>query len=386
MVLRFNWLFFCFLILIFSIAHADSLQPMLTPIVPKIDAAGYVLLDTNSGMVLAQSNADQRRAPASLTKIMTSYIISLALKQGQIHLDDSVLISKRAWQTGGSKMFIKVGDHVSVRDLMQGIIVDSGNDASIAMAEHVAGSEDAFVHLMNQQAARLGMTGTHFTDVNGLPDPNHFTTPRDMAILAQALIRDFPQDYRWYSQKWFTYNGIRQPNRNRLLWRNPDVDGIKTGHTQDAGFCLVASAREKNTRLISVIMGAPSDEKRAQDSQKLLTYGFRFFESKKLASATQALANPPVWFGTQPTVSVGVAHDLYVSVPINTLSKRIKTNLNLTNPLRAPIKKGQTLGTIDVVLSDKVLAQTPLIALQEIPKAGFIRSLVDHISLLFQRL
>lgn len=385
MVLRFNWLF-CFLILISSIAHADSLQPTLTPIVPKIDAAGYVLLDTNSGMVLAQSNADQRRAPASLTKIMTSYIISLALKQGQIHLDDSVLISKKAWQTGGSKMFIKIGDHVSVRDLMQGIIVDSGNDASIAMAEHVAGSEDAFVHLMNQQAAQLGMTGTHFTDVNGLPDPNHFTTPRDMAILAQALIRDFPQDYRWYSQKWFTYNGIRQPNRNRLLWRNPEVDGIKTGHTQDAGFCLVASAREQNTRLISVIMGAPSDEKRAQDSQKLLTYGFRFFECKKLASATQALASPPVWFGTQSTVSVGVAHDLYVSVPINTSSKRIKTNLNLTNPLRAPIKKGQPLGTIDIVLSDKVLAQTPLIALQEIPRAGFIRSLADHISLLFQRL
>ncbi len=369
---------------VIPITAPASMQPTLTPIVPKIDAVGYLLMDARSGTILASSNLDKRLAPASLTKIMTSYVISIALREGRIHLDDQVVVSKKAWQTGGSKMFIKVGDHVSVRDLIQGIIVDSGNDACISMAEHIAGSEDTFVSFMNQQAAQLGMTGTHFTDVNGLPDPNHYTTPRDMAILARALIHNFPQDYAWYSQKWFTYRGIKQPNRNRLLWRNPNVDGIKTGHTDDAGFCLVASAKQKNMRLISVVMGAPSDESRAQDSQKLLTYGFHFYESRKLYSSETVLAQPSLWFGTRPKIPVGLAKDLFVNIPLGQ-ARNLKTTLTFDQPLRAPTQKGQTLGTLEVTLHGKLLITVPLIALQTIPKGGMMRILADHISLLFQR-
>jgi len=339
-------------------------------------------MDANSGVILASKNPDQRMAPASLTKMMTSYMVSGALKAGRIHLDDGVLVSESAWRTGGSKMFIKVGDRVPVRDLMQGIIVDSGNDACVAIAEHIAGSQDAFVNLMNQQAALLGMKNTHFMDANGLPDPQHYTTPRDMATLGRALIIDYPEDYKWYSQKWFTYNGIKQPNRNRLLWRDPTVDGIKTGHTDDAGFCLVSSALRNNTRLIAVVMGASSDAARADDSQKLLTYGFRFFESQKLFDKNAALKQVRVWLGEEKQISVGLSQPLYVSIPAGQ-GANLKTDVQVNNSIKAPIKKGQALGTVTVTLNGKTVTTAPVVALQDNPEGGIFRRMSDRIHLLF---
>ena len=359
-------------------------QPTLTPIAPSINAKAYLLMDAYSGNILASENIDEQLVPASLTKMMTSYVISMALKEGRIHPNDLVSISEAAWKTGGSKMFVKVGDKVAVRDLMQGIIVDSGNDACVAMAEYVAGSEESFVNLMNQAAMQLGMRHTHFMDVDGLPESNHYSTARDMAILARALILDFPEDYKWYSQKWFAYNGIKQPNRNRLLWRNPDVDGIKTGHTNNAGFCLAASGQKNGMRLITIVMGAPSDEMRAQDSQKLLTYGFRFFESQKLYAATTKLASPRVWFGQRPKVDVGLARDLYATLPAG--QNKVATTTMVFKPnLLAPIKKGDVVGSINVVLNDKPIATAPLIALDTVPKGGVWRKLVDHMSMWFHK-
>jgi D-alanyl-D-alanine carboxypeptidase (penicillin-binding protein 5/6) len=357
-------------------------QPQLTPVVPNVNANGFVLMDGASGKILASKNLDQRVEPASLTKMMTSYIVSMALREGRIHLDDLVPISEAAWRTGGSKMFVKVNDHVAVRDLMQGIIVDSGNDACVAMAEFVAGSQDSFVGLMNQEAQRLGMTGTHFMDVNGLPDPNHYTTPHDMAVLARALIYDFPEDYKWYSQKWFAYNGIKQPNRNRLLWRDPSVDGVKTGHTDGAGFCLVASGQRNGTRLISVVMGAPTDAARADDSEQLLTFGFRFFETHKLYSANSELIKARIWSGETEQLPVGVLQDTYVTIPPGQYNN-LKTNLTLNNQIKAPVQKGQTLGNLNVTLNGKPVSTIPLVALQDDPKGGIWRRMVDHIRLWF---
>lgn len=359
-------------------------QPLITPIPPTSNANGYVLMDAYSGQILATKNPDQRMEPASLTKMMTSYIISAALRVGRIHLDDLVPISQAAWKTGGSKMFVKVGDQVRVRDLMQGIIVDSGNDACVAMAEFVAGSPEGFVSLMNQQAALLGMTGTHFMDVDGLPDPNHYTTPRDMATLARALILDFPEDYKWYSQKWFTYNHIKQPNRNRLLWRDPSVDGVKTGHTENAGFCLVASAQRNGMRLISVVMGAPTDESRASDNEQLLTYGYRFFKSHKLYSANQAITQARVWLGANKEVPVGFNHDFYVTIPPGQY-KNLKANMTLHTSTKAPVANGQIVGNMTITLNNKPLLTAPLVALQADPTGGIWRRLADHVVLWFHR-
>lgn len=362
-----------------------SKQAYIVPTPPSIDATGYVLMDANSGQILASKNPDQRMAPASLTKMMTSYIVSAALDAKRVKLDDLVLISEDAWRTGGSKMFVRVGNRVPVRDLMQGMIVDSGNDACVALSEFVAGSQDAFVNLMNQQAAILGMKGTHFMDVNGLPDAGHFTTPRDMALLARALVLDFPQDYQWYSQKWFTYNNIRQPNRNRLLWNDNSVDGIKTGHTDEAGFCLVASAQRKGTRLISVVMGAPSDNSRATDSGALLNYGFRFYASHKLYNANKALTSSRVWFGENSQTPIGTERDIYVTLPINQ-DAELKTAMDINNPLEAPIKKGQVLGNITISLGDKVLTTQPLIALADNGKGSWLKRLMDEAHLSLSRL
>ena len=370
---------------VIPITAPTAVQPTLTPIAPSVNAKAYLLMDAYSGKILANKNIDERVAPASLTKMMTSYIVSMALKQGHIHLTDLATISEAAWKTGGSKMFVKVGDKVSVQDLMQGMIVDSGNDACVAMAEYVAGSQESFVNLMNQQARRLGMKNTHFVDVDGLPDPNHYTTARDMSILARALILDFPEDYKWYSQKWFSYNGIKQPNRNRLLWRAADVDGIKTGHTNEAGFCLAASGKKNTLRLITIVMGAPSDEMRAQDSQKLLTYGFRFFESRKLYHANVNLSTTRIWFGQRSQIKVGLAQDLYATLPLGT-SKKFSTTMTFTPNLKAPIKKGEVIGQINVILNDKTIASAPLVALENLSKAGIWRSLVDRINLLFDKI
>lgn len=357
-------------------------RPLVTPTPPNVNAKGYFLMDAYSGKELASSNPDQRMAPASLTKMMTSYIVSAALREGRIHLNDLVPISQNAWKTGGSKMFVKVGDQVPVADLMQGIIVDSGNDACVAMAEFLAGSEESFVHLMNQEAARLGMKDTHFMDVDGLPDPNHYSTPRDMATLARALVFDYPEDYKWYSQKWFTYNNIKQPNRNRLLWRDASVDGIKTGHTDEAGFCLVASAQRNDTRLISVVMGAPTDAARADDNEKLLTYGFRFFQTRRLYEANAPLTQVRVWQGELKEMPVGLAHDLYITVPTGQASQT-KANLNLNTPLKAPIKKGEVVGTMEVTLNGTALTTVKLVALKDDALGGLWRRLVDKIAMYF---
>lgn len=358
--------------------------PQIIPTAPVINAKGFILIDAYSGKILAGNNFDQRMPPASLTKMMTSYVVSAAIREGRIHMTDMVPVSEAAWKTGGSKMFIKVGSQVPVSDLMQGIIVDSGNDACVAMAEFVAGSQDSFVNLMNQQAVRLGMTSTHFMDVDGLPDPNHYSSPRDIAMLGRSLIFDFPEDYKWYSQKWFTYNGIKQPNRNRLLWRDPTVDGIKTGHTDEAGFCLAASAVRNGMRLISVVMGAPTDAARADDSQKLLTYGFRFFETHKLYNAGASLAQAKVWFGAQPNLDIGVLHDFYVTIPVGQY-KNLKANIALTSPLKAPLKKGDTVGKLEIALNDKIITSEPLVALQADPEGNLFQRLKDRIVLYFTR-
>lgn len=353
-------------------------QPTFTPGTPNLDATGYILLDANSGKILAQKNADQRMAPASLTKLMSLYIISAAIKNGQIHWDDKVRISSKAWKTEGSRMFVKVGDEVPVKDLLQGVIVASGNDATVALAEYIAGTEDAFVSMMNQEAKILGMTGSHFIDSTGLPNKDHYSTAHDLAILTQAYIKNFPEDYSFYSEKWFTYNGIKQPNRNRLLWRYQYADGLKTGHTNEAGYCLVGSAKKDGMRLISVVLGENNDQARTEDSIRLMTYGFRFFETHRLYNATTPLVQARVWQGEKTDVPLGLTDDLYVTVPTGQY-KRLQATMALNNPLKAPIVKGTVYGTLNVMLNNQVVASKPLIALDNNPQGGFLRRAADSV-------
>lgn len=366
-----------------SVSNNNLSVPLITPPAPSINAKGYVLMDAQSGQILAQSNMDQRMEPASLTKMMTMYVVSQTLQSGRIHLDDSVTVSEKAWRTGGSRMFIKVGTQVKVNELVQGIVVDSGNDACTAMAEYIAGNESLFAVLMNQAATEIGMKNTHYVDSTGLPAPEHFSTPYDMALLARALINHFPEHYDWYKQKWFTYNGIRQPNRNRLLWRDSIFDGIKTGHTDSAGYCLVASGVRDGMRLIAVVMGAPSDTDRANDTQALLDYGFRFFETHKLFTAQQPLANPRVWLGQRKTIQMGLSRDLYVTIAKGRYNE-LKANLNLDSKLKAPIKAGDVYGKVTIKLNDKLLTEAPLVALQSDNQGGTWSRLTDRIALFFK--
>lgn len=359
-------------------------QPIITPTAPNLDLKGYILIDAASGKVLAEKNADLRMAPASLTKLMSLYIISSALKSGSIHLDDKVRISTKAWQTTGSRMFVKVNDEVPVKDLLQGIIVASGNDASVAMAEYIAGTEETFASMMNAQAKNLGMNNSHFLDSTGLPNPNHYSTPRDLATLAQAITKNFPEDYKLFSEKWFVYNGIRQPNRNRLLWRFQYADGLKTGHTDDAGFCLVSSAIKNGMRLISVVMGAASDEARTEDSIRLLTYGFRFFETHKLYSGSTALTKARVWKGTDKEVPMGLVRDFYVTIPTGQY-KNIQAIIQLDDHIKAPIIKGQSYGKLNVMLNNQIIASEPLIALKNDEKGGLWRRMTDTFRFSFNK-
>lgn len=360
-------------------------QPVFTPSAPNIDAKGYILIDASSGNVLAEKNADQRMAPASLTKLMSLYIISTALKNGAIHPNDKVRVSEKAWHTGGSRMFIKVNDEVPVKDLMQGIIVASGNDATVAMAEYIAGIEDSFVSMMNTQAKNLGMSNTHYFDSTGLPNAEQYSTPRDLATLAQAITQQYPEDYRLFSQKWFTYNGIRQPNRNRLLWRFQYADGLKTGHTDDAGYCLVSSAVKDGTRLISVVMGAPSDLARSEDSIRLLTYGFRFFETHKLYNASNQITQVRVWRGKEKHVALGVANDFYITLPVGQY-KNVQASVQLNEPIKAPIIKGQPYGTLIISLNNHTVSSRPLVALADNAKGGILRNMTDTLSFSYNRL
>lgn len=355
-------------------------QPiMFTPGTPSIDAKAYILIDANSGKVLAEKNAGTHLAPASLTKLMSLYVISGALKNGSIHPDDQVRISTKAWKTSGSRMFIKAGDEVSVKDLMQGIIVDSGNDATVAMAEYVAGTEETFTSIMNAQAKNMGMNNSHFLDSTGLPNPDHYSTARDLALLAQNITQTYPEDYKLFSEKSFTYNHIHQSNRNRLLWHYQYADGLKTGHTDDAGYCLVASSVKDGMRLISVIMGAPNDQTRTEDSIRLLTYGYRFFETHKLYNASTELTRARVWKGVTKDTALGVSNTLYVTLPIGQY-RNIETNIQLNPSIKAPIIKGQTYGTINIVLNKQILASQPLVALENNSSGGIWRGVVDSVS------
>ncbi|HBC56957.1 MAG TPA: serine-type D-Ala-D-Ala carboxypeptidase [Gammaproteobacteria bacterium] len=372
------WQLFCLL----SVLYTGTLLATVIPAPPQIAARGYVLQDFHSGKILVQALADQRMEPASLTKMMTVYVVSHELKEGNIKNDDLVPISKRAWQAEGSRMFVEVNSQVKLEDLLKGVIIQSGNDASIALAEYVAGSEEAFVSLMNHHAARLGMLGSHFENSTGLPSPNHFSTPLDMAKLAQAVIRDFPLHYNWYSQKDFTYNDIKQYNRNKLLWRDQSVDGIKTGHTESAGFCLVASAEKEGMRLVSVVMGTDSENARAAASQQLLSYGFRFYQTHRLYSIGEQLFTTRVWMGKLKELPLGLNEELYVTIPRGKYDQ-LETNMLIDDVIRAPIESQEQIGQVQVILESMEVAQRPLVALTEVEEGSLWRRLIDQLILLF---
>ena len=357
--------------------------PAIVPAAPTIAAEAWLLIDYNSGRVLAEQNSQQRVEPASLTKLMTAYIVLYEMRNGSIGASDQVRVSEKAWRMKGSRMFIEVNNLVSVEELLKGMIIQSGNDATVALAEHVAGTEGAFVELMNQHARTMGMTGTHFTNSTGWPDPEHYTTPHDLAILSRALIRDFPEHYSWYRIKEYTYNSIRQFNRNRLLWLDDRVDGIKTGHTESAGYCLVASAEQDDMRLISVVLGTDSENARAAASRKLLNYGFRFYETFLLHHAKEPLQNMRIWKGEQETLPLGLQNDLYITIPRGQRNK-VKANMTLETMLVAPAKKGQAYGNVNIMLGDEELSQQPLVALEDVPEGGLWRQMVDTVMLMFQ--
>ncbi|WP_217512676.1 serine hydrolase [Vibrio metschnikovii] len=363
--------------------------PTVIPDAPQIAAKGYVLMDYHSGKILAEKEMNTKLSPASLTKMMTSYVIGQELNRGNISLNDDVVISENAWAKNypdSSKMFIEVGTSVKVRDLNKGIIIQSGNDACVAMAEHIAGSEDAFVDLMNAWASSLNMTNTHFANVHGLDHPELYSTPYDMALLGQALIRDVPDEYALYAEQKFTYNGITQYNRNGLLWdKSMNVDGIKTGHTTNAGYSLVSSATEGNMRLIAVVMGTKDINSRKTESKKLLSYGFRFFETVAPHKAGETFVNETIWMGDKPTVALGVKQDTYVTLPRGQ-TKDLTASFVLEKELKAPINKGDVVGTLYYQVQGNEIAQYPLMALEDVKEGGLLSRLWDYLVLLFKSL
>ncbi|MBU40294.1 MAG: D-alanyl-D-alanine carboxypeptidase [Pseudomonadota bacterium] len=376
------------LFLVFSLllmSGQASAQAVLIPSPPQIAGSSWVLMDPLSGRVIMEHNSNERLPPASLTKMMTAYIVERELDEGRISMSDMVPISVKAWRTEGSRTFVQEGTSVSVEDLLKGVIIQSGNDASVALAEFVAGSEGAFVDIMNQQAQLLGMKDTHFENATGLPSADHFSTAYDLAVLARHIIQDYPENYPLYAQKHFTYNNIRQPNRNSLLWRDDSVDGLKTGHTEEAGYCLVASAKRGETRLIATVMGTSSSEARAQEVQKMLNYGFRYFETERLFRAGQELMASRVWGGQADEVSVGMPEDIYVTIPRGS-REQLESVVDLDSVIKAPIKVGDELGRVRVVLDGETLVDESVLALTEVPEGGLFKRIWDAIKLFFVQL
>ncbi|MGB5257894.1 MAG: D-alanyl-D-alanine carboxypeptidase family protein [Woeseiaceae bacterium] len=372
------------LLLLFVTAIAQSAEPMPTPAPPVIGAKSYLVIDARTGHEIAALNPDTALAPASLTKLMTTYVVFAALKQGQIQLEDEVTVSEKAWRTQGSRMFIEVGTRVTIEDLVAGMIVQSGNDASVALAEHIAGTESVFAELMNQYSAKLGMLSSYFVNATGLPAEGHVTTARDLTTLARALIEEFPEYYgRWHSMKEFTYNGIKQNNRNSLLWRDDSVDGLKTGHTDDAGYCLVSSAKRDNMRIISAVMGTSSNKARTDGSQALLSYGFRFFETRLLFKAGEAITTARIWKSANETSRLGVLEDLYITVRRGSYNT-LESTLDIPTVIEAPIAAGQPVAALKVHLGDQELLNVPLRALDDSPVGSMWQRARDSISLWFE--
>ena len=351
---------------------------------PALAVKAYLLQDFNSGDFIASYKKDERVEPASLTKIMTAYVTFDAIQHGHLKLDQTLPVSEKAWKVEGSKMFIEPNKPVIVDDLLHGMIIQSGNDASIALAEGVAGSEAQFADMMNKQAAKLGLSSTHFMNATGLPDKNHYTTANDLALLAIALIRDFPLEYRrLYSIKEYTYNKITQPNRNRLLWLDANVDGMKTGHTDTAGYCLIASSKRGNSRLVSVVLGAVTEAMRASESQKLLNYGFQFYESTIVYKQAQTIDTLRVYKGQDKTVAATLNKDFYLTLPKGDYA-RVKANMTSQQPLIAPIKAGQEIGKISFSLDGKIINQQMLVAAKAVGEAGFFGRMLDSVKLMVQ--
>ena len=382
---------YSFLIILFSgLAHHAAAKQFL-PDAPKINAKAWILIDADTGYVIAENNADETLPPASLAKMMTTYITSKEIEENRLKEDDLVLISDNAWELGGAKtdgstMFLSPRSKVPVIDLMRGVIIQSGNDAAIALAEHINGGETAFADNMNFQAELLGMTNTYYANSTGLPAEGMVTTARDLTQLAKAIINEHPQYYSIYSEKYFSHNNINQPNRNRLLWRDSSIDGLKTGHTEEAGYCLVASSKRRGMRLISAVLGAKSDEARARESQKLFSYGFRYFETKQIYTVGEIIKeNAALWYGAEDFLNLTIADDVTLTYPRGE-KKNLAAEITVDNEIKAPITAGQVLGSLEVTLDGKSLISVPLIAEKDIAEAGFLSRIFDWILLFFTQL
>ncbi len=374
----------CVLLLLFMIPSLTAIaENAVVPAPPQIAADSYVLMDYHSNRILMEKNSSARVEPASITKLMTAYVVFNEIKKGQLSLSDTATISEKAWRTGGSKMFIEVDKQVNIEDLIRGMIVQSGNDASIALAEHIGGSEEVFASMMNKAAADLGMNNSHFKNATGLPEEDHYVSAYDVALLGQALVRDFPDLYHIYSEKEFTYNGIKQHNRNTLLWRDPTVDGFKTGHTESAGYCLATTSSRNGMRLINVVMGTESEKARADETQKMLNYGFRFYETHKLYPAGQKQAVAEVWKGDAEEVSLGLADDLFITIPKGSY-EQLQAGVDIPSQLEAPIQQGQVIGQLIIRLQDSVVAERPMVALSTIEQGGWWTRMVDGMGLWFK--
>jgi D-alanyl-D-alanine carboxypeptidase (penicillin-binding protein 5/6) len=374
-------LLFSLLVLLMPAVLWGAAKPIPDP--PALDATSYYLVDFDSGRVLAEKNPDDRVEPASITKLMTAYLVDKAIADGDVTLDEMVIISEKAWRMKGSKMFVEVGKQVSVSDLLKGLIIQSGNDASVALAEHLAGSESAFAGYMNHQAKLLGMDNTNYVNATGWPDENHYSSARDIAILTRTLIDEFPESYNYYKEREYTFNKIRQFNRNRLLWRDESVDGVKTGHTEAAGFCLVASAQRDEMRLISVVLGTSSDKARTQSSQSLLNYGFRYFETHKLYRSDEVLKTAKIWYGDQEQISMGVGKDIFITIPRGRY-RDLDASMEIDAEISAPVERGQSLGQVNIKLDEEMILSEAIVAMQTVNEGSLIDRAMDSIKLMFR--